>query len=650
MQEGDEIFEAAMVAVKRHFDAEEFEPALKLITKAYEMKPNDPLVVRSYIYTLVNVSQWENVLKACEKHAALEDFTLEHAYALYRLNRFQQALQVLDSRKAADKDAAASRLRLQAQIQYRLSDYGACADVYEKLHQEDAEDHGLIVNAVASYVSGDRPRQAMNLIARNKEALESSYELCFNAACALIDEGRLKEAEDKLTQAKELCTEELMQAEEIGEEDAALLEDHEELAAIRVQQACVMQRRGLEEEAKEVYDKVLRQKPNQGHEVDVTVLAVACNNVVALRSEGKSLFDSLKRINVASKEGLEHKQTRRQTVEIACNKVLLLLQAQKIDVAKKELDKLCESYPDHPRVALVQAAIAHREKKGKVCEEILQGYIASHADDQVVLPLAQLYTQQQKHDLAVEVLAKLPLSSRTQPTTVEAIVNLHQRQKSPDKAVACLREAIKYWSSQEEESETLAQVVRIAARLAMQLKDRAFAAEVYQSYLENIDGSDYEALCGLVQALAVTDPERATEYAERLQVPAFDHLDPEELEAQPIPKVGAMFSQRRRDREDEADGKPVRVKKKRKRKIRYPKGFDPENPGPPPDPERWLPKRERSEFKKKMRKRDKHLLRGPQGAITTEDFRKQGPSTAQVEVSKDASGPSRRSGRKAKGK
>lgn len=56
-------------------------------------------------------------------------------------------------------------------------------------------------------------------------------------------------------------------------------------------------------------------------QIDVTVLAVACNNVVALRrskrnrclecyiislffsqgSEGKSLFDSLKRINVASK-------------------------------------------------------------------------------------------------------------------------------------------------------------------------------------------------------------------------------------------------------------------------------------------------------------------------------------------------------------
>jgi signal recognition particle subunit SRP72 len=36
--------------------------------------------------------------------------------------------------------------------------------------------------------------------------------------------------------------------------------------------------------------------------------------------------------------------------------------------------------------------------------------------------------------------------------------------------------------------------------------------------------------------------------------------------------------------------------KKRKRKPKYPKHFDPANPGPPPDPERWLPKRERSSY------------------------------------------------------
>ena len=46
----------------------------------------------------------------------------------------------------------------------------------------------------------------------------------------------------------------------------------------------------------------------------------------------------------------------------------------------------------------------------------------------------------------------------------------------------------------------------------------------------------------------------------------------------------------------------------------YPKNFDVENPGSLPDPERWLPKRERSTYR--QRKRDKRggLSRGPQGS------------------------------------
>ena len=46
-----------------------------------------------------------------------------------------------------------------------------------------------------------------------------------------------------------------------------------------------------------------------------------------------------------------------------------------------------------------------------------------------------------------------------------------------------------------------------------------------------------------------------------------------------------------------------RQKKRRKRKPKLPKGFDPANPGPKPDPERWLPKWQRSDFKKKRNRR-----------------------------------------------
>lgn len=37
-------------------------------------------------------------------------------------------------------------------------------------------------------------------------------------------------------------------------------------------------------------------------------------------------------------------------------------------------------------------------------------------------------------------------------------------------------------------------------------------------------------------------------------------------------------------------GAEIFIPKKKKKHIRYPKKFDPKNPGPEPDPERWLPK------------------------------------------------------------
>ena len=59
-----------------------------------------------------------------------------------------------------------------------------------------------------------------------------------------------------------------------------------------------------------------------------------------------------------------------------------------------------------------------------------------------------------------------------------------------------------------------------------------------------------------------------------------------------------------------ADGEKPK-KRKRKKKPIMPKGFDPEKPGPPPDPERWLPLRERASFRGKRKKVN---IRGAQGA------------------------------------
>lgn len=60
-------------------------------------------------------------------------------------------------------------------------------------------------------------------------------------------------------------------------------------------------------------------------------------------------------------------------------------------------------------------------------------------------------------------------------------------------------------------------------------------------------------------------------------------------------------------------------KKRTNRQIRYPKDFDHENPGQPPDPERWLPKWQRSRFKKLAKKKGLYI-KGAQGdaAVNTD--------------------------------
>lgn len=676
-------FGASVVALKRHMDNEDFDKALPLCVKALEAQPDNVIARRCRIFVLLNLSRWSDALQWSDKYKSEEDsFVFERAYCLYRLNRFQEALDVLATSAGDDTDRDK---RLEAQVRYRMGDYDACASIYEGLYEENQDDNGPLVCAMASCISGDKARDAIALSKDAVEHLESSYEVCFNLACAHIEEDRLADAEQRLQDAKNLCVEELLQAEELEEEDAGKIEDHEELAAIHVQRGCVLQRRegqGDLQEATELYNRVLKQRAGVAGEVDVTVLAVACNNVVALRSEGKSLFDSLKRINVASKESLEHKLTTKQTVEIAMNKCLLLLQARKPDDAKRELQRLSEAHPGHPRVAILEAVIAGKDKKvSGSAQEVLQKYLQSHpGSEEVLLCLAQIHEQQQRGKEASEVLMQLSQESRAQPKTIEAIVALHLRQKHPDKAVACLRDAIEFWTSQADDrsEDMLASVLRTASRVAAQVSDRSFAAEVFQLYLEKVDGSDNDALCGLVQALASTNIEKAEEYADRLRVPEYSHLDPEELEASPIPKVqkvkqaaaaasaaaaaaaasGAAPAEdgsvRSKIQTAETQGQVAakEAPKKRKKKIRYPKNYDPENPGPPPDPERWLPKHERSDYKKKMSKRNKGLLRGPQGAMVTDDnaFRKQGPSTAQVEVAKDTVTGRRNQGRKNKGK
>ena len=124
-----------------------------------------------------------------------------------------------------------------------------------------------------------------------------------------------------------------------------------------------------------------------------------------------------------------------------------------------------------------------------------------------------------------------------------------------------------------------------------------------------------EALAGLVVTSARTNVEKAEQYEKKLKpLPGLKGVNVESLEK----TSGARHVEGPQDMKVDVPEEVKKQKaKKRKRKPRYPKGFDPANPGPPPDPERWLPRRERSSYRPK-RKDKRAQVRGAQGAVTRE--------------------------------
>lgn len=587
--------------LQRCLDAKQFAEGLRICVKILE-EQNIPEAHHARVYCLLNLEKWQDALTLVGDSP---EFAKEKAYALYRLNRFDDAKRTLDKQRGDFAEL------LRPQVTYRMGHYEECAKSYERLLKDNA-DSDIVVNLLASIVSGETSQERdLRPIAAGFE--DTAYEVNFNLACGFLEAGLLDQAMEALNNARHILVNDLR--EEYGEE--VDIDKNPDVAVTDVQRAVVMQRQGKAEEAKDIYNRVLK----LSSEVDVTALAVAANNLTSLRTAKKNLFDSLKRINVASKESLAQKLTAKQTIAIGVNKCMILLQANKVTDARDQVGMLLKKYPMNPKVKVAEASVYYCEKKPQKAEETLQ----SNRTSETVLALARLYSMQEKYKEAIDALAALPINDRWQPRVLEAICSLCSHTRVNEKlAVTMLREAITH--VQKKKPEFLEQVLRVCATWAVKLDDQEFASSVYKHFLEEVDGADARALSGL--AKYATDPEDALIYAKRLQVPSWNHIDAEELELSPIPKI-------QRKKKEENEDAAVVAKKKRKKKIRYPKNYDPENPGPMPDPERWLPKFERTEYKKRMAKKTKGLIRGPQGAMPSDDqaFRNKGPSTAQTGVS-----------------
>lgn len=286
-------------------------------------------------------------------------FAFRKAFCYYKLRQYAEAKQVLHAARSAVQDDVACR-HLQAQIHYNMEEYAEAAKLYESILQDGAyrdeqEKAEITINLSASY-SACNPSKAVETIRAEED---KTYDMCYNAATALIAASDTTNAMKMLIQAEMLCASEhkessfrslskVLDTEEAdvvsrmgAQSEAPERKFFNDVVNVWTQMAYVWQVVGEEAKASKVLQLILSLKPSS-----VVTSTVASTNWAAM--QGKSdFFEVSRKLKLALNPNTLHRLTSKQLLSLRYNSALLHLQSGSLTNCRRELDLLRRDYPDH---------------------------------------------------------------------------------------------------------------------------------------------------------------------------------------------------------------------------------------------------------------------------------------------------------------
>mmetsp|Transcript_10399 Transcript_10399/g.26181 ORF Transcript_10399/g.26181 Transcript_10399/m.26181 type:complete len:717 (+) Transcript_10399:3-2153(+) len=667
--------------LEAQFAERAFGEALATAEALIETEPSSAVGLRCQCACLVQLARADEALTLLDGHADAfgTSIVLPRGFSLYQKGELRDALQLLESALAlassgsdegGGSDERAGMLHLVAQVHYKMGAYAEAAKAYRRVLAEDpsaAEDEEVCTNATAAYVMAGLPADALRLVQTQQQTRTSTkqhmYELVYNSACAHIVAGDLAQAEERLEEALSLSSQAL-QADEADDEEVAA-----EQAPIRVQKAFVAHSLGREADAQEGYLSVLRMK---GHEaVDSTVAAVAANNLVALRGD-RDLFDSAKRCKAALTDAVAAKLLPSQKLCFLANQVILTWHMGKPTLCREQLNALNNAFPESEVPVLLRAALLFRpkatskEQPSVEAEECLAVWACKHPKiaARPLLALAQMQAHAPlptaKGHVPIDPLRKAARTLaaidqlRLSPRLVATVAALLERLGDVTAAADFLNETLDklgrnksilrpFVNSADAEggSEGLQEGPLLRKHILILRGASTFferhglwhmVAQAQQQLLV-ADPRDISARARMVVAASHFDPNLAAEHDELLPE-VVGAGEEEDVDVEALENLQLSVSNRHSSAvaasgkatgkrwvgDDVATPDPGMGpnKRRKKRKPRLPKDFDPAKPGLMPDAERWLPTKERSTYRKTKRdKKNAAQMRGPQGATVS---------------------------------
>ncbi|XP_059700324.1 signal recognition particle subunit SRP72 [Haemorhous mexicanus] len=597
----------------------DFARALKSVNKILQINKDDVTALQCKVVCLIQNGNFKEALGVINTHTKVltsDVIAFEKAYCEYRLNRIESALKTIQSAsQQTDK-----LKELYGQVLYRLERYDDCLAAYRDLirnsQDEYEEERKTNLSAVVAAQSTWE-----KVVPEDLGLREATYELCYNSACALIGQGKLNEAMKKLQKAEELCRQSLSEDSDVTEEDIEA-----ELAIIHGQMAYIMQLQGRTEDALQLYNQIIKLKPT-----DVGLLAVIANNIITINKD-QNVFDSKKKVKLTNAEGVEHKLSKKQLQAIEFNKALLAMYTNQADQCRKLSASLQSQSPEHLLPVLIQAAQLCREKQHAKAIGLLQDFADQHPANaaEIKLTMAQLKIAQGSVTKACMILRSIE-ELQHKPGMVSALVTMYSHEEDIDSAIEVFTQAIQWYQQHQPKSPVHLSLIREAANFKLKHgRKKEAISDLEELWKQN--PKDVHTLAQLISAYSLVDPEKAKVLSKHL--PSSDTMslkvDVDALEnshgATYVRKKAAKLTG---DNQQKEQGQGEVKKKKKKKKGKLPKNYDPKVT---PDPERWLPMRERSYYRgrKKGKKKDQ-VGKGTQGSTTT--------GSSELDASRTASSP-----------
>ena len=591
-----------LTALLKKATIDDHDEILKASNAALKKNRSDTEAQHSKVVALLNLEEYDDAVKFVDEcgDGLKTKAPLEYAYALYKTGKLREAA---DLAQAIDDRGAR---HLEAQARYRLEDPIRTNEIYQEIEKSPGrEAFDLKVNRGALEAQSLWLAQKDPVTARRpgREDLDA-FETAYNAACSSIARGELSQAEVLLKRAREACK----HSEDLTEEQKT-----EELLPIAVQQLYVLEALRKTAEAESLANEITIDT-----DADPSTSRIGQSNKL-LASKIDNPFLAHKTFHSSQKLARSDKLFSYQSIPYSSNAKTVDLQVLKYDgLAKKKLSttsKSSISIAPEDLIASVfsTAAKARNEVSKAAIRNVLPELERRPNDIGLIITLVQMYVLTGNTTAATELMQslfkRLEASStaneqdvRYTPALVSILVSLYRSQGRRLQIKQELAKAASYWRHKSKAPTSLLLAAGSCLIESGEAEDTTAAAQVFEKLREQ-NKDDKSARAGFVASHAGDEQDTTSTEAEKLSSVAdlTRNIDVDALERAGIPASSNAFAiaqinkNRKRAAPDGAASKPKRV-----RKSRLPKDYDPSKT---PDPERWLPAKDRSSYRPPKGKR-----------------------------------------------